>query len=307
MAGFWRVFRRGTRGWLALACVVGLVVPGSVSAEATSTGTAKVGDRVWVDGNADGVQDAAEAGLSGVKVQLWAVPEKVLVATKVTTSGGWYSFTGLQANRCYRLKVVIPAGFRATKQGATVDRLDSDINEGGTMPRWVCPGWGSVARTGWDAGLVSNGSVDPLPPAVITGLFFEDLNGNNVLDAGEPGVSGVSADFLWGPSDICSEWPFAGPDCVPVNLGESASTGPDGRFRFELDFNGRPDTFGCHNILSGGKVVTTELLFSRTRPLWTRDQLGYTSQNGQTTNAFPCFHPGETWESAPTPLMRPAP
>ena len=150
MAGFWGVFRRGMRGWLVLACVVGLVVPGWVSAEATSTGTAKVGDRVWVDGNGDGVQDAAEAGLSGVKVQLWAVPEKVLVATKVTTSGGWYSFTGLQANRCYRLKVVIPAGFRATKQGATVDSLDSDINEGGTMPRWVCPGWGSVARTGWD-------------------------------------------------------------------------------------------------------------------------------------------------------------
>lgn len=276
----------------------------SATAEAGSTGTAKIGDRVWVDTDGQGDQDASESGLAGVTVQLWAVPEKVLVSSKVTAPGGWYSFSGLQTNRCYRLKVLIPAGYRATKRDAARDTVDSDINDEGSMPKWVCPGWGSVVRASWDAGLVKK---PLLPPAVITGQFFEDLNNNKVLDPGEPGVSGVKAIFVWGPSDICSDFPFAGPNCVVETVGETAPTGSDGRFRFELDFNGRPDTFGCRNIYSQARVVSSELLFSRFSPGDTRAVIGYSDQNGQPTAAFPCFHPGETWESDPMEMMRPTP
>ena len=30
---------------------------------------ARIGDRVWLDGNANGVQDAGEAGVSGVTIE----------------------------------------------------------------------------------------------------------------------------------------------------------------------------------------------------------------------------------------------
>lgn len=299
--------RRGRRAMIGAFAGM-LVAAGllSASADAASTGV-KIGDRVWVDADGDGVQDGFENGLAGVTVQLWAVPERVLVSSKQTAAGGWYSFTGLQGNRCYRLKVVIPGGFKATKQDVgTNDAADSDINTEGVMPKWVCPGWGSVVRTGWDAGLVSQ-SVEPLPPAVITGLFFEDLNNNRVLDPGEPGVSGAKAKFEWGPSDVCGGFPWVGADCVPVDLGESAPTGPDGRFRFELDFNGRPPGFACGDILSLATVGDSNLLFSRILLADDRDILGYSAQNGQQTVAFPCFHSGETWESDPAPMVRPAP
>ena len=152
---------------------------------------------------------------------------------------------------------------------------------------------------------MSNGSVDPLPPAVITGLFFEDLNGNRTLDPGEPGVSGVKATFTWFSPTECPDFPIATNNCRPELLAESILTGPDGRFRSEIDFNGRPAGFACNGVLSSASAVDTALLFSTNSPLSPRVMLGFTAQNGQPELADPCFHPGEVWETKPSPMVRP--
>ncbi len=54
----------------------------------------EIGDRVWLDVDGDGVQDAGEAGIAGVTVFLYDGGGH-LVATTVTNSQGIYSFTGL--------------------------------------------------------------------------------------------------------------------------------------------------------------------------------------------------------------------
>ena len=80
------------------------------SASVTTTG-GTLGDRIWFDVDADGVQDAGEPGLAGVTVNiLWAGPDGLLdtaddlgyVAT--TGSNGMWSQTGLPSGN-YRVSV----------------------------------------------------------------------------------------------------------------------------------------------------------------------------------------------------------
>ena len=66
------------------------VVPGQLGA---------LGDRVWLDLDADGVQDAGEAGIAGVKVTLLGDFDQNgtvdYTATTTTGANGLYTFTGL--------------------------------------------------------------------------------------------------------------------------------------------------------------------------------------------------------------------
>ncbi len=63
-----------------------------------------VGDRVWKDANANGLQDSGEVGISGVTVQLLNSGGTV-IATTTTNSSGNYSFGGLAAGT-YTVKIV---------------------------------------------------------------------------------------------------------------------------------------------------------------------------------------------------------
>ncbi|HND53356.1 MAG TPA: SdrD B-like domain-containing protein, partial [Pirellulaceae bacterium] len=65
--------------------------------------TASIGDRVWLDADVDGVQDAGEPGLAGITVALirdtnsnglWNTGE-VIIATTVTDANGNYLFPGI--------------------------------------------------------------------------------------------------------------------------------------------------------------------------------------------------------------------
>lgn len=62
----------------------------------------EVGNRVWMDTNANGIQDAGEAVISGVTVQLWVDTNNdatvdTLVGTAVTDGNGEYYFVGATA------------------------------------------------------------------------------------------------------------------------------------------------------------------------------------------------------------------
>jgi uncharacterized surface anchored protein len=54
---------------------------------------ASLGDKVFLDSNADGIQDAGEAGVDGVTVNL--IQGGQVVGTQVTANGGEYLFTDL--------------------------------------------------------------------------------------------------------------------------------------------------------------------------------------------------------------------
>ena len=95
--------------------------------------TSSYAGRVWNDANSNGALDGAEAGISGVTVQLW---DKVLnrqVATQVTPASGAYAFTALAAGT-YEVRVVtatLPSGSVATNDPDGIATLGSCVEDVG--------------------------------------------------------------------------------------------------------------------------------------------------------------------------------
>ena len=92
-----------------------------------------LGDRVWDDLDADGIQDTGEPGLSGVTVQLWNPARNKLYSSTVSSATGSYMLKAPGA-QSYRIRAVLPgraADFSPKQQGAD-DAKDSDINPAGT-------------------------------------------------------------------------------------------------------------------------------------------------------------------------------
>jgi LPXTG-site transpeptidase (sortase) family protein len=92
-----------------------------------TTGLAALGDYVWGDANANGIQDAGETGIANVTVRLLDENGNEL-ATTTTNASGFYSFTDLTPGT-YRVDFVPPAGYTVSppNQG-TDDALDSDAD-----------------------------------------------------------------------------------------------------------------------------------------------------------------------------------
>ena len=88
----------------------------------------RIGDRVWLDANGDGLQSPGESGVGAVTVRLrdGNNPQTVL-GTTTTDAEGQYSFAGLRAG-AYRVEFVRPTGASFTAQHQGDDRLDSDAD-----------------------------------------------------------------------------------------------------------------------------------------------------------------------------------
>ena len=145
-----------------------------------------IGDLVWEDVDADGVQDPGEEGMGGVTVRLFD-DAGTEVASTVTDDGGAYAFSNLTPG-AYHVEVDIPNGLVASQRGAGADAVDSDIGAGGVMASTSLDS-GEHDQT-WDAGLSR--------PTSIGDLVWEDLDGNGVQDPGEEGIGGVTVRLLNG-------------------------------------------------------------------------------------------------------------
>jgi hypothetical protein len=137
----------------------------------------QIGDFVWNDINGDGIQDAGETGISGITVTLSGP-----VNTSVVTDGsGAYLFTGLPVG-AYTVTVTCPAGYAQSPSGRGGD-ANKDSN-------------GSPASVGLAAYNSTDYSIDfgcvAIPAGQIGDFVWNDLNGNGVQDAGEPGLAGVT-------------------------------------------------------------------------------------------------------------------
>lgn len=114
----------------------------------------EIGNRVWRDTNANGIQDADEPGIAGVQVQLLAADGVTVLATAITAADGTYYFsnnsgtstastvyniTALQPGRAYVLKVPVTLtiglnSYHLTSTFAGSNRLtDSDASSAGTV------------------------------------------------------------------------------------------------------------------------------------------------------------------------------
>ena len=145
-----------------------------------------LGDRVWEDRNANGIQDPNEQGIGGVTVYLLNGSGTPTGRSTTTDSNGFYTFTGIEAGD-YCVQFDLPAGFIFSKadQGSN-DNIDSDADAitGRTAKTTI-----DAAETdgSWDAGLFR--------PATLGGLVWHDSNDNGLVDQGETGIEGVSVQL----------------------------------------------------------------------------------------------------------------
>lgn len=142
-----------------------------------TSGSAIVGNRVWLDTNANGSQDIGEGGLANSTVvlkDLFGTP----VATTFTDSNGYYIFKGIPPGSGYYVEATagLPAGLN---QSAPVGRSD---NRTGSFTLVAGQSY-SNANLGYtpDAGTATLGN-----------LIWSDANGNGIRDVGETGLTGVT-------------------------------------------------------------------------------------------------------------------
>ncbi len=113
-----------------------------------------LGNRVWLDANANGIQDPDESGLGGVCVNLYDASGSRIGQT-TTDSNGYYGFN-VQAGK-YSLEFVRPPGFAFTTAHAAEETSDSDADPGsGRAEAQVLADVLSV-----DAGLVPSSGARP--------------------------------------------------------------------------------------------------------------------------------------------------
>jgi len=162
---------------------------------------AGLGNRVWEDKDADGVQEAGEGGISGVTVNLLTTGpdgqcdtgDETLAATTTTTGDGMYEFLGLDPVRhCVEFDInsvdictLGTAKFTAQNQGA--DDTDSDVNA-------------TTSQTG-NIDLAPN-AFDPTNdagvycPAKLGDRAWKDTDKDGIQDDGENGINDVTAELF---------------------------------------------------------------------------------------------------------------
>ena len=93
-----------------------------------------IGGRIWLDTNANGLQENNEPGVDNVSVILYHRNGQS-VHKIISDSDGLYSFSGITAEQYYLEFTDLPANMQFTAQDAGDDQSDSDVNpEGQTAP-----------------------------------------------------------------------------------------------------------------------------------------------------------------------------
>lgn len=207
---------------------------------------ATIGDFVWNDTDANGIQDDGEPGFGGVTVRLLdaegsPVTDDAGTALEATTGDdGRYALQG-RVGQTYILEFVLPEGVAFTTPNAGDDPLDSDADpETGRTGPFELTG-DDLTR---DAGVVVE-APPPLEPGIVTGTAWDDTNANGARDAGEPGIPGLGVELV-------------GADGAPAG---TTTTGDDGGYTFNVDEPGTyllrftlPEGFGFTAPGSGSDV-----------------------------------------------------
>jgi protocatechuate 3,4-dioxygenase beta subunit len=200
----------------------------------TPAATANIGDRVWLDNDQDGVQDAGEPGIAGVTVTLYN-NAGVAIATTVTDANGNYLFQNVPPGTGYTIGFTPPAAMLFSPKDVTTgggnDNTDSDVNTSGvnfgrTDAFTVTAGTNNLTL---DAGLYPQSTT----LASLGDFVWNDVDQDGIQDAGEPGVPGVTVQLI---------------NTVGTVLA-TTTTDAFGKYQF----NGlNPGTYGVRFTLPGG-------------------------------------------------------
>ena len=144
---------------------------------------AALGNRVWLDLNKNGIQDANEPGIAGIVVTLYD-STGAAVGTDVTDGEGYYWFLNLQAGTySVGFPTFVKGLYPLTAANLGVEATDSDADTTTGKTASVTLAAGEV-NPDVDAGYYS-------PLASIGDFVWLDLNRDGVQQPGEPGIAGV--------------------------------------------------------------------------------------------------------------------
>jgi len=202
---------------------------------------AGLGDYVWLDADADGIQDETEAGVAGVTVNLYS-SDNTLVDTTTTDSAGLYLFDDLTPGDYY-VEFIAPTDYEFTLQDAAEnDLLDSDADSvtGRTAVTTLVSGEHDLS---WDAGIVSSGVSEP-PASLGDYVWHDTYHGpghlvDGIQDADEDGIQNVTVNLLDGNGIFVA----------------STTTNATGFYEFtDLDAGTYVVEIAAANFLSGGAL-----------------------------------------------------
>ncbi len=211
----------------------------------TPPAPASIGDRVWLDADKNGIQDANEVGVAGITVTLYDNTGKAVSATK-TDAYGNYLFSGLTPGN-YTVGFTLPSNYVFTTQGTGTDSgtaTDSDVlpSNGGAgggstsgtfgLTKTITLGAGENERN-VDAGIYFSNKA----AASIGDYVWFDTNADGIQDAAEKGIAGVTVTLYNGAG-------------VPV-----ATTITDGTGHYLFD-NVTPGTYSVGFAAQPGLVLT---------------------------------------------------
>lgn len=171
-----------------------------------------IGDRVWLDVNRDGLQDAnhtTEPGIVGVTVELYAADGTTFITSTTTGTDGFYSFTDLTYSTNYVVKFVLPTGssFTTKFSGAVAADSNADVVTG--QATVITPADGE------------NAALTPDEPTIDAGMVNIDLALAKVLNTAPNFYPGKTVQYTLTPSNLGTTNALAGwkvTDVLPAGL-----------------------------------------------------------------------------------------
>jgi SdrD B-like domain len=244
--------------------------------ESFPLGNLKLGDKVWLDDNKNGIQDANEIGVPAVTVNLYqngvdgiaGSNDDVLIASTVTNLTGHYIFANLDASYSietnYNVEfknLPINTSFTTPLQtangGTSANDSDPNVTNGRT---------GSINLTAnnltIDAGLIKG---IPAGFGSLGDKVFVDLNNDGIQNTNEPGVINVVTNLY---KDANNDGTIAGAELTPIKttstngLGNYIFTGLSAG-TYQVSFSNLPIGY----TLSAKDQGTNDLLDSDGNPI----------------------------------------
>lgn len=131
-----------------------------------------IGNRVWLDENADGRQDAWEAGVGGVCVRLLDAASRDVMDETTTDANGYYAFDAPEKE--VLLQFAIPDEYEFAQPNVGDDDRDSDATANGETQLFRS----DATAAFWDAGLIlANGiRATPNPSATSTPSYIPTVD-----------------------------------------------------------------------------------------------------------------------------------
>jgi len=180
---------------------------------------ASLGDYVWHDRDADGIQDGGdEEGIEGVIVRLYDADGN-LVGVDTTDQDGLYFFDDLMPTEYYVEFEYMDMWSRSPANQGGNDARDSDVDDtnGPNTTRLIDLEPGDNDLT-WDLGLYK---------CIPVGDFvWFDLNANGIQDRPENGINGVRVYIYDGSGNLVDQ---------AVTKGDPRSASKDGYYKFCVD------------------------------------------------------------------------